>query len=636
MSYWDDFKRRHAKSGQRSGYAFSGFLIDDRRRILFRAGGERIPLPPKVFDTLLYFVERSGQLLDKRELLEAIWPNVVVEENNLNQAISTLRRVLGEIPGQHRFIVTEPGRGYRFVADVQNANEAFRADVAVKGFMKRGYVAVAIAAVLVLATAVWYGLREVEPRLPYSIAVLPFDNESPDPDKAYMARSIYEEVVDQLGKIPELQVVTPRMFGLRYEADSGLPLSDIAEELGVSLIMGGSVRYADDQIRATFWLLDTSSNRHTWSETYTNNADDPFAIESGIARDVAFQLSIELSPEEEARIRRLPTDSWQARSLYLEAVALGRSVRSLEPLNRALEIDPNFSAAYAFRAWIHTSTLINSVNGNVDTSSNWVEIRRQIVADVDNALSRDPDAFLAYRARGTLRMREWRWKEARRDLDHLRSLYPNFPAVLRDYTWFSFFSGAYEEAISTAKHLRDIAKDAPFRGYSLGLAYAFAGQPEAAKRALQKANLSGDGALVAALYIGLMEARLGNNRAAEEQFTAIELDLNGKIDLSISPGAAVGYDLIGRNDKAEELSGRILNPDSADVDIDAGTRAMAYLALGDPEGLAESLWEAIDKINRWEPDGGFFNLMMIKHNVMDHPMLEQPRFQRLREQLQGF
>jgi DNA-binding winged helix-turn-helix (wHTH) protein len=80
MSYWGDLKRQHAKSGQRSGYAFSGFLIDDRRRILFRSGGERIPLPPKVFDTLLYLVERSGQLLDKRELLEAIWPNVIVEE----------------------------------------------------------------------------------------------------------------------------------------------------------------------------------------------------------------------------------------------------------------------------------------------------------------------------------------------------------------------------------------------------------------------------------------------------------------------------------------------------------------------------------------------------------------------------
>ncbi len=111
-------------------YAFEGFRLDAQHRVLSRANGEPIPLAPKVFDTLLYFVERPGQLIAKRELLEAIWPHVVVEENNLNQAISALRRVLGETPGAHRFIVTEPGRGYRFVAAVTS-------DIAVRRWMRR-------------------------------------------------------------------------------------------------------------------------------------------------------------------------------------------------------------------------------------------------------------------------------------------------------------------------------------------------------------------------------------------------------------------------------------------------------------------------------------------------------------------
>jgi DNA-binding winged helix-turn-helix (wHTH) protein len=111
-------------SVERSIYAFEGFHVDARRRVLSRAAGEPIPLAPKVFDTLLYFVERQGELLDKRALLDAIWPHVIVEENNLNQSISTLRRVLGERPGEHRFIVTEPGRGYRFVAAVREVSEA--------------------------------------------------------------------------------------------------------------------------------------------------------------------------------------------------------------------------------------------------------------------------------------------------------------------------------------------------------------------------------------------------------------------------------------------------------------------------------------------------------------------------------
>ena len=100
-------------------YAFEGFRLDVQHRVLSRANGEAIPLAPKVFDTLLYFVERPSQLITKRELLEAIWPHVIVEENNLNQAISGLRRVLGETVGEHRFIVTAPGLGYRFVAEVR-------------------------------------------------------------------------------------------------------------------------------------------------------------------------------------------------------------------------------------------------------------------------------------------------------------------------------------------------------------------------------------------------------------------------------------------------------------------------------------------------------------------------------------
>jgi Tol biopolymer transport system component/DNA-binding winged helix-turn-helix (wHTH) protein len=99
-------------------YLFGGFRLDAQRRVLYGVDGETIALTPRLFDALLYFVERAGQLQTKEELLEALWSNVVVEEHNLNKTVSELRRVLGEQPGEHRFIVTKPGRGYRFVADV--------------------------------------------------------------------------------------------------------------------------------------------------------------------------------------------------------------------------------------------------------------------------------------------------------------------------------------------------------------------------------------------------------------------------------------------------------------------------------------------------------------------------------------
>jgi len=109
-------------------YVFDGFHLDAQRRVLRGADGQPIPLTPRLFDTLLYFVERAGQLLTKEQLMQALWPRVVVEEHNLNKTVSELRRVLGEKPGEHKFIVTKPGHGYRFVADVSVADPTMAED----------------------------------------------------------------------------------------------------------------------------------------------------------------------------------------------------------------------------------------------------------------------------------------------------------------------------------------------------------------------------------------------------------------------------------------------------------------------------------------------------------------------------
>ena len=100
-------------------YEFGDFRVDSARRLLLNRNGDAIPLTPKAFDTLLYLVERQGTVIDKDELMRAIWPHTVVEENNLNQSSSALRRALGELRGENRYIVTVPGRGYQFVADVK-------------------------------------------------------------------------------------------------------------------------------------------------------------------------------------------------------------------------------------------------------------------------------------------------------------------------------------------------------------------------------------------------------------------------------------------------------------------------------------------------------------------------------------
>src|ERR1043166_3954332 len=100
-------------------YEFGDFRLDTAKRLLRQLDGTPVPLTPRVFETLLFMVEHQGIVLDKERLMEAVWPDSIVEENNLSQNISTLRRIFGETPGSHSYIVTVPGRGYRFVADVR-------------------------------------------------------------------------------------------------------------------------------------------------------------------------------------------------------------------------------------------------------------------------------------------------------------------------------------------------------------------------------------------------------------------------------------------------------------------------------------------------------------------------------------
>src|SRR5215831_8450441 len=99
-------------------YEFGDFQLDAAKRRLRRLDGTPVPLTPRVFDTLLYMVEHHDSVLDKERIMEAVWPDSIVEENNLAQAISKLRQIFGETPGSHNYIVTVPGRGYRFVAEV--------------------------------------------------------------------------------------------------------------------------------------------------------------------------------------------------------------------------------------------------------------------------------------------------------------------------------------------------------------------------------------------------------------------------------------------------------------------------------------------------------------------------------------
>jgi TolB-like protein len=352
-------------------YEFGDFHLDaTRRSLLSKTDGRALPLTSKAFETLLYLVEHRGELLDKATLMKAIWPNTVVEENNLNQNITTVRRVLGESPDEHRFIVTVPGRGYRFVAGVKT----------------------------LAAPAVG------KPRL----AILPFENLSPDPANAFFADGLHGEILSTIAqRVAGLEVIS-RTTMMSYRRDPPKPLAEVARELGASHLIEGSVRRDVNRVRLTLQLIDARTDVYLWSQNYDRTLTDALTLQSDVAGEVASQLSLELVGGPESALPR--TRSPEAYDLFIKARLVGRSLSPRAPLqqyrdienllSRAIALDPSFALAYASRSTFRGVMFA----WNYDTSEALV---RRIREDADVALRLAPHEPYVLAAKALY----WSWIE---------------------------------------------------------------------------------------------------------------------------------------------------------------------------------------------------------------------------------
>lgn len=282
-------------------YEFGGFLLDPLRRVLSR-NGEPVYLKPKVFDTLLVLVEHAGETLDKASLMDAIWPNVVVEEHNLSKNVSVLRQVLGEAPGEHRFIVTDPGRGYRFVADVRlrGLGEAEPGAGARVGFNWTTAGVLGVLAVAALTANQFLPLFDFSSRenaaqttaarpLP-SVAVLPFASAAQDGDRAWLSKAVSEGVFEVLDAGSDLSL-TPWASSVAFE-ETRLAGKEFAELLRADFFLRGEVASEGDHLVIDVQLSATDASEQTWDERYEGSIADIFAIQDRIAADVISWLEV--------------------------------------------------------------------------------------------------------------------------------------------------------------------------------------------------------------------------------------------------------------------------------------------------------------------------------------------------------
>ena len=468
-------------------------------------------------------------------------------------------------------------------------------------------------------------------RLENSVAVLPFNNLSPDPDNAYFAAGIHEEVLNQLSKLSNLSVIS-RTSMMRY-ADSPLSVPEIASELNVETVMEGSVRYAGTRIRVTMQLIDAATDQHLWSETYDREFDDIFAIESDIAMNVANALQAEFSVAEQAAIEQIPTSSPAAYALYLQAgTALGGPggiATAHDLLDRAIAVDPEFVDAYAFKAGLYAASFTNTVQGAGVATADFDALEARVREYLDLTFALDPMNRSARRTERAMFVPRWRWSdfEAAFAGDAAQSL---GPAGLWVHSWM----GKHDEALRLGRRMVELNPNGSGAHLLYGVVLAYAGDREASNARFQRALEIVPANTLARAWLGYNYIAADDEAAALAELQILEQVLGGNRPIVYLPELAYSYARLGRGEDVARIFAEI-EALGETADFGDGTWAMAYLAVGDQAQALARLERVAEKARNHEIDQGYLNIMNLKMNFLGDPLVETPAFTDVLNRIRG-
>jgi serine/threonine-protein kinase len=322
-----------------------------------------------------------------------------------------------------------------------------------------------------------------------SIAVLPFENLSRDPDNAYFADAIQDEILARLSKIADLKVIS-RTSTQKYKSAPD-NLREIARQLGVSNILEGSVQKAADQVRVNVQLINALNDAHLWSDIYDRKLTDIFAVESDIAKRIADTLEAKLSGSEHQAIAARPTENTEAHELYLKGRYFGGKrtaddlQRSIDYYNQALAKDPNYAAAYAGIA--NSYTLLPTYSKLTPA-----EAFPKAQAAAARALAVDDNLAEAHVALGLVMvLPHFNFKEAKLEFERAIELNPNSAEAHYFFGYAVLLPlGQFDQAIAELKHAITLDPFSLIVNANLGRAYIMARRyPEAIVQLRKTAEL---------------------------------------------------------------------------------------------------------------------------------------------------
>jgi len=581
-----------------------GFFEFDPDTCELRKQGLRVRLEGQPVAILALLLERPNQLVTREELQRALWPGdtFVDFEQSLNAAVRRLRLALDDSADSPRYIETLARKGYRWVAPVMGPPAAVVGieEPPIAGteagrrrtqMVRRALLAGAI--ILAIAVCAWTVLKSRASASRVMLAVLPFQDLNGDTQQAYFADGMTEEMITQLGSLnpQRLGVIAPTS-AMQYKGthkDTG----QIARELNVNYLVEGTVRREGASVRVTAHLIQAGDQADLWAESYDSSIGDVLKVQSDLARAIAGQIRLQLTPGAEQRLSNTPHVNAQAHDAYLQGQQAWSlrdkegTTRSIQLFQRCLEIDPNYAPAYAALARAYA---LAPVSYTMAASEAMPKAREAAM----RAIVLDDSLADAHSVLGFIKAHyEYDWPGAEREFKRALQLNPS-DAFAHLFYSNSFLSplGRHDEAIGEMKQAIALDPFSPRIQSFLARTYIWARRYDDALSQLQKTtamfpSFAIEHERLAHLYTyrgeyakAITEETRTRVLAGEDPHKVLELEASMRNAL-----AAKGPQ--GYWEKLLELSSRPDNPPEAYTTTSG--LAIIYVRLGDKERALQAL-----------------------------------------------
>lgn len=587
-------------NANRKVYDFKGFRLDGAERRLLH-NGRPVQLKSKIFDLLLLLVEKRGQLVEKDELMREIWPNTIVEENNITVSMSILRKRLGEDRAGREFIETIPRRGYRFVAEVKEISLDQAATT----------------------TSFDSGSGDLSPReTPIeSLAVLPIQNVLSDQNVEYLSEGITESIINSLSQIPELRVLA-RSTVFRFKGTE-INVEEVGRLLNVDGLVLVRVIQLGEKLIIRSELVKVADGSQVWGAQYNPTPADLLEIQGEIAKAISESLKIKLTTPTQKLVNRNHTNNSEAYNLYLRGRYFWTKytkewvLKSIEAFKQAIEIDSSYALAYAgiADAYFRLSNIYLPPH----------EVMPKAKEAALKAVEIDEGLAEAHSSLGLVRVYyDHDWAAAEREFVRCLELDPDLVLVHQRYGSYLTFIGRFEQAIEHYEHALELDPFSLQINMNLATNYYLMGQHETAINHLQKTLELEPNYMPTHFVLGCTYIQKGDLQKAIEEFQCVyKLDEEAYMALGYMGYA---YTLAGRRAEAEHLL-NILYDISLRKYVSPYSMVVIRLGLGQIDQVLEMLDRLYEERNDW--------LVWLKVSPELKILHNEPRFQDLLKRI-GF